>query len=199
LRPGRGVSTPIVYEKDVGLSDHGSRETQPPQCAALPYRMAGGLVQVLLVTPRGGDGWIIPKGKVEGRLGVPASAAREAEEEGGVRGEIERTPFDQYVHGGGNAGPLVEVFLMRVTRELSSWPESHQRERRWATLDDVPRLVVDPGLARVMRAAADHLSSHAPATWPSDEAASASNARMKLVGSAVLVAAALGVAAALLT
>jgi 8-oxo-dGTP pyrophosphatase MutT (NUDIX family) len=131
--------------------------------------MAGGLVEVLLVTPRGGDGWIIPKGKVERRLGIPGSAAREAEEEGGVRGEIERTPFDQYRHGGGDDGPLVEVFLMRVTRELSSWPEAHQRERRWTSLDDLPRLIVDPGLARVMRAAADHLSTHAPATWPAAE------------------------------
>lgn len=165
-----------------------------PQCAALPYRMAGGVVQVLLVTPRGGDGWIIPKGKVEARLGVPESAAREAEEEGGVRGEIARTPFDQYRHGGED-GPLVAVFLMRVSRELSSWREAHQRERRWATLDEVPRLVVDPGLARVMRAAAEHLATHAPATWPATEAAwRKARARHLLVGSALLLAAVLGLA-----
>jgi len=160
--------------------------------------MAGGLVEVLLVTPRGGDGWIIPKGKVERRLGAPRSAAREAEEEGGVRGEIERTPFDQYRHGGGGDGPLVEVFLMRVTRELSSWPEAHQRERRWTTLDDLPQLVIDPGLARVMRAAADHLSTHAPATWPSAEAdrERARARRRSRAGASLLAAAAAGAAAA---
>ncbi|WP_420126523.1 NUDIX hydrolase [Longimicrobium sp.] len=174
-------------------------DNHPAQCAALPYRMNGGLVEVLLVTPRGGEGWIIPKGKVEAKLGVPGSAAQEAVEEGGVRGEIEQTPFDQYRHGGTDDGPLVAVYLMRVTKEMSSWRESHQRERRWATLDDAPRLIIDPGLARVMRAAADHLSTHAPATWPSDEPAPPSNARMKLVGSAVLIAAALGLAAAFLT
>jgi 8-oxo-dGTP pyrophosphatase MutT (NUDIX family) len=163
--------------------------------------MAGGLVEVLLVTPRGGEGWIIPKGKVEPRLGVPGSAAREAMEEGGVRGEIDRSAFDQYRHGGDDDGPLVSVFLMRVTRELSSWPESHQRERRWATLSDVPRLIVDPGLARVMRAAADHLSTHAPATWPSPEAERerARARRMRLVAPALLAAAVLGLAAAFLT
>jgi 8-oxo-dGTP pyrophosphatase MutT (NUDIX family) len=183
----------------MSLRDDGSGENQPTQCAALPYRMKGGLVEVLLVTPRGGEGWIIPKGKVEPKLSVPQSAALEAVEEGGVRGEIEQAPFDQYRHGGTDDGPLVAVYLMRVTKEMSSWRESHQRERRWATLDDVPRLVVDPGLARVMRAAADHLSTYAPATWPSEEAAAAPNARIKLVGSALLVAAALGLAAAFLT
>jgi ADP-ribose pyrophosphatase YjhB (NUDIX family) len=157
--------------------------------------MAGGVVEVLLVTPRGGDGWIIPKGKVEARLGASRSAAREAEEEGGVRGEIEQTPFDQYRHGGGEDGPLVSVFLMPVTRELSSWPEAHQRERRWATLDEVPRLVVDPGLARVMRAAAEHLATHAAATWPAAEAARRrTRTRDLLVGSALLLAAVFGLA-----
>ena len=181
------------------MRDDGAAEERPAQCAALPYRLRGGLVEVLLVTPRGGEGWIIPKGKVEPKLGVPASAAREAVEEGGVRGEIEQTSFDQYRHGGTDDGPLVAVYLMRVTKEMSSWRESHQRERRWTTLDDVPKLVVDPGLARVMRAAADYLSTHAPATWPSEESAPRSNARRKLVGSVVLVAAVLGLAAAFLT
>jgi 8-oxo-dGTP pyrophosphatase MutT (NUDIX family) len=175
-----------------------SSSNQTAQCAALPYRMAGSVVEVLLVTPRGGDGWIIPKGKVEARLGPRESAGREAEEEAGVRGEVDREPFDQYRHGGGEDGPLVTVFLMRVTRELASWAESHQRERRWATLDDVPRLVIDPGLARVMRAAADHLSIHAPATWPAAEAARSARARRaRLVGS-VLIAAVVGVAVVLL-
>jgi ADP-ribose pyrophosphatase YjhB (NUDIX family) len=158
-------------------------------------------VEVLLITPRGGEGWIIPKGKVEARLGAPRSAAREAEEEGGVQGEIDPTPFDQYRHGGGENGPLVAVFLMPVTGELSSWAEAHQRERRWATLDEVPRLVVDPGLARVLRTAAEHLSTHAPAAWwPAADAAHRRMRarRMGLVGSALLLAA-LGVAAAFLS
>ncbi len=173
---------------------------QPAQCAALPYRLNAGRVEVLLITPRGGEGWIIPKGKVEARLGAAQSAAREAEEEGGVRGEIDQTPFDQYRHGGGEDGPHVAVFLMPVTRELSSWAEAHQRERRWATLDEVPRLVVDPGLARVLRAAAEHLSTHAPTAWPAVEAARRRMRarRMGLVGSALLLAA-LGVAAAFLS
>lgn len=170
----------------------------PSQSAALPYRVRAGHVEVLLVTPRGGEGWIIPKGKVPARLGPAKSARREAEEEAGVRGEIQPDAFDQYRHGGGENGPLVAVYLMRVTRELASWPEAHQRERRWATLDELPRLVVDPGLGRVMRDAAAHLAVHAPGERDADETRAARGRRRRLVGPALLLAAASAAAAAML-
>jgi 8-oxo-dGTP pyrophosphatase MutT (NUDIX family) len=128
------------------------------QSAALPYRRRDGRVEVLLVTPRGGRGWIIPKGKIEAALGPCESARREAHEEGGVEGDIHPEPFDQYRHGG---RPLVSVYLMDVTREMESWPEAHVRERRWAPLGEVPGLVADPGLLRVMRAAHLRLVGHA--------------------------------------
>jgi 8-oxo-dGTP pyrophosphatase MutT (NUDIX family) len=159
--------------------------------------MNGGTVEVLLVTPRGGEGWIIPKGKVEGRLGPARSARQEAEEEAGVHGEIEPEPFDQYRHGGVDDGPFVAVYLMRVTREMASWREAHERERRWATLNEMPELVIDPGLARVMRDAAVHLATYAPAAWLAAEEARAGTRarRRRLVGSALAIAAACGVVA----
>jgi 8-oxo-dGTP pyrophosphatase MutT (NUDIX family) len=179
------------------LSRYESQAERPAQSAALPYRMRGSVLEVLLVTPRGGDGWILPKGKVEARLGPATSARREAEEEAGVHGEIDATPLDQYRHGGDSDGPLVTVFLMRVTREMASWPEAHERERRWATLDEVSGLVVDPGLARVMRDAAVHLATHAPAAWlAAEDAQRGSRARRRrLVVPALLMAAASGLAA----
>lgn len=180
------------------MSDGRSVDRQQlPQSAALPYRVEGTRIEVLLVTPRGGDGWIIPKGKVKPRLGAAQSAGCEAEEEAGVRGEIEAEPFDQYRHGGGEDGPLVTVHLMRVTREMAAWPERHERARRWVTLDQLPQMVVDPGLARVMRDAAAHLAAHAPAAWADGE--SAHHARRirlrRLAGSALLLAAGSALAA----
>ncbi|HYW12696.1 MAG TPA: NUDIX hydrolase [Longimicrobium sp.] len=178
------------------MSGDKSRDDRP-QSAALPYRMNGATVEVLLVTPRGGEGWIIPKGKVEHRLGPAKSARQEAEEEAGVHGEIDREVFDQYRHGGGGDGPLVAVYLLRVTREMDAWPEAHERERRWANLDEVSELVVDPGLARVMREAALHLATHAPAAWRAAEEArhGTRGRRRRLVGSALAIAAAFGLAA----
>lgn len=179
------------------MSEDERGETRPSQCAALPYRMHEGRVEVLLITPRGGEGWIIPKGKVEARLGPAESASREAEEEAGVRGRIDADPFDRYRHGGGEDGPLVDVFLMRVTREMASWREAHERERRWTGLEEVPALVVDPGLARVMRAAGEHLAIHAPAAWQAaqDARLGSGGRRRRMAGAGLLLAAVAGAAA----
>ncbi|HEX6910354.1 MAG TPA: NUDIX domain-containing protein, partial [Longimicrobium sp.] len=78
------------------MSENGPDIQPPSRSAALPYRVRGGVVEVLLVTRRGGEGWIIPKGKVQARLGPARSARREAMEEGGVRGEVESAPLDEY-------------------------------------------------------------------------------------------------------
>lgn len=165
------------------------RSAAPTQSAALPYRARDGRVEVLLVTSRGGRGWIIPKGKIEPRLGSAASARREAREEGGVDGEIGPAPFDQYRHGG-DGGPLVEVYLMRATRELRSWPEQHQRERRWMPVDDAARLAADAGVERVLRGAAAHLASLPHREWAAEQADARGARRLGLAGSALLLAAA---------
>lgn len=170
------------------MSENGPDIQPPSRSAALPYRVRGGVVEVLLVTRRGGEGWIIPKGKVQARLGPARSARREAMEEGGVRGEVESAPLDEYRHGGRDDGPRVAVYVMRVSREMASWPEAHQRARRWASLDEVPSLVVDPGLGRVMRDAAAHLAARAAADAPRRD-------RRRLVGPALLLAAGSALAA----
>lgn len=46
-------------------------------------------VEVLLITSRGGKGWVIPKGGWEDDETVEAAAKRETVEEAGVRGSIE--------------------------------------------------------------------------------------------------------------
>lgn len=134
----------------------------PTRCAALPYRVHEGSIDVLLITRRGRAGWIIPKGKVDRDLGPAESARREAIEEAGVEGEPGHAPFDVYRHGGDDA-PLVQVFLLRVTHELPTWPEADERERMWVRAQAAPGQVSDPGLARVLSAAAAYLPNEHPA------------------------------------
>src|SRR5215218_5586463 len=121
----------------MGKVERSSREA-PARCAALPYRVREGAVEVLLVTARSSKGWIIPKGKIDRARGPRESARREALEEAGVEGETAAAPFDEYRHGGGDDDPLVQVFLLRVTRELPTWPEADERERAWVRATEAP-------------------------------------------------------------
>ena len=63
-----GRPLPPLHGVPVGVKDVLSTREGPTtaQCAALPYRMAGGLLEVLLVTPRGGEIFL---GLPEGALG----------------------------------------------------------------------------------------------------------------------------------
>ena len=66
--------------------------------AAVCYRIRDdGRVEFLLVRTRAGR-WTFPKGGVDGDPTPAAAAAREAYEEAGVRGRVERRAFDLYLH-----------------------------------------------------------------------------------------------------
>lgn len=201
-RPGRRSAAEGSGDAAAGAE---RRPPEPPsQCAALPYRTTvDGTVEVLLVTPRGGAGWIIPKGKVEPELGPCESARREAREEAGVDGEMGPAVFDQYRHGRDDDGPLVAVFLMRVTRQMRWWPEDHQRDRAWVPIDSAAGRVVHPGLARVLREAGarlahDPVSAAAGPAPPSPGGRRGRRALLRLVLALLAAIAVLGLGATLL-
>lgn len=76
----------------------------PGSCIPVRYNSgsggAGG-VEVLLISSRGGKGWVFPKGGWEADETVEAAARRETVEEAGVRGTIE---VRGRVAGGGSGG-----------------------------------------------------------------------------------------------
>ena len=55
------------------------------QSAVVPFVLKNGAVELLLITNRSGNRWVIPKGNVEGSLTALESAVREAYEEGGIK------------------------------------------------------------------------------------------------------------------
>ncbi|HYN79874.1 MAG TPA: NUDIX hydrolase [Gemmatimonadaceae bacterium] len=125
---------------------------EPTHSGVVACRVRNGTPEVLLVTATGSGNWVIPKGRIDEDVGSRKSARRAAFEEAGIKGKIDKVPFDQYTHGGEEA--RVEVFLMRVTSEAPSWPEEDVRERRWVPLEDSRDTVEDPGLRDVLRKAA---------------------------------------------
>ena len=128
------------------------------QYAALPVRMGtGGQPEVLLVTSRGTQRWIIPKGWPMRRRTPSEAAAVEAYEEAGVEGSIETgQPIGSYQYrkrldNGAVARIEVSIFLFRVVRQLSSWPEQAERQTRWFSPAEAAERVAEPELAAILR------------------------------------------------
>jgi 8-oxo-dGTP pyrophosphatase MutT (NUDIX family) len=120
------------------------------QYAALPYRM-GEALEILLVTSRETQRWVIPKGWPMMGKKPHAAAAREAREEAGVIGRITKTPFGayHYVKRLKNGAPLVcsvDVFPLQVTRQRKRWPEQQQRTAHWFTVAEAADAVQEPEL-----------------------------------------------------
>jgi predicted phosphate transport protein (TIGR00153 family) len=126
----------------------------------LPYLIEGppadSSVRLLLVTTRGTRGrWVIPKGNA--RAEAPhLSAAKEAEEEAGVRGAVCPHPLGSYRYrkrrpSGASILFDVDVFPLAVTDELTTWKEQGERERRWFGLSEAAEAVEEEDLRDLIR------------------------------------------------
>ena len=135
----------------------GSEGRVPRQVAALPVRAGvDGGVEVLLVTSRRTRRWVIPKGWPWTDRADHEAAAGEAEEEAGVRGVVSADPLGRFTYDkqrrDGVAAIEVAVFLLRVTEELGSWPEQHQRQRVWLAPAVAAERVAEPELRALLLA-----------------------------------------------
>ena len=122
------------------------------QSGAIPYRGGGGgdRLEVLLVTSRSRGEWIVPKGKLEPDMTAYDSAAKEAQEEAGVLGDVGTDPVGSFNYRKRDADCTVDVYDLKVARELSDWPERHERQRKWATVKEAAALVDNPELSKLI-------------------------------------------------
>jgi 8-oxo-dGTP pyrophosphatase MutT (NUDIX family) len=126
------------------------------QIAAMPMRRTGdGVLEIMLVTSRTTRRWIVPKGWPIKGLKDADAAAREAYEEAGVVGTIERKPAGRYTYWKRMADHFVlctvKVYLLAFELQLPSWAEQNQRQCRWFAALDAADLVDEPGLSTVIR------------------------------------------------
>jgi len=113
-------------------------------------------VRVLLVTSRENKRWVIPKGNPPAGMTGHGAAALEAEEEAGVCGLVCPTPLGSYRYrkrrsNGASLMFDVDVFPLAVNRELDSWKEQSQRERRWFSLPEAAAAVDEADLRDLIR------------------------------------------------
>lgn len=126
------------------------------QVAAIPVRTgAAGQLEVLLVTTRETQRWVVPKGWPLPRRPDHEAAAVEAWEEAGVRGTIDSTPVGTFDYEKRQKSGLLSVrvsaYLMEVTEEASTWPEAAQRRRAWFSAEAASEAVTEDGLKDLLR------------------------------------------------
>ena len=138
------------------------------QSGAIPYAFVDGRAVFLIITSRRTGRWIFPKGgAIEGKPPWEV-AAHEAFEEAGVEGEIETAPIGAYrdvkIDGTRRTPIEVELYPLRVVREIEDWPEKHSRNRRWTNLSDAERLLAIPRAAELAAQLARRLAQQTVAS-----------------------------------
>lgn len=127
------------------------------QVAALCHRTNTGNKEVLMITSRGTGRWILPKGwPINGKDGGE-SALQEAWEEAGVQnGRVDGDPIGAFSYEKELKTGLpipVQTFVYTVGDvELSdTYPEAHQRQRKWVPAQEAANLVNEPELQDILR------------------------------------------------
>jgi 8-oxo-dGTP pyrophosphatase MutT (NUDIX family) len=125
------------------------------QYAALPYRLEGRQVRILLITSRGTKRWVIPKGWPMNGLKPQEAAATEAAEEAGLIGAAEPTPLGSYrylkrIKRDQAIAVQVIVFPFHVHDQILVWKEQGQREQEWFGYRRAASLVAEPALRRLI-------------------------------------------------
>ena len=137
------------------------------QYAALPWRKPQG-IEILLITSRETMRWVIPKGWPMKGHAAAESAAQEAYEEAGVRGQMTARAIGHYdyskrMRGGAKKRFRVDVFAIEVTEVLDLWPEANERTRQWLSPHEAAAKVNEPELAALIRTfAGDQLGQALP-------------------------------------
>lgn len=118
------------------------------QSGAIPYEIDNGELRFLLIGDIKGKKWSMPKGIVEPGLSPAASAAKEAEEEAGVQGDIQAEPIATFSLRKWGADLPVSFCPMRVDTLLPDhgW-ESGKRVRKWMKPEKAAKKIRFPELA----------------------------------------------------
>ncbi|MGD8912041.1 MAG: histidine phosphatase family protein [Candidatus Thiodiazotropha sp.] len=152
-----------MHKKFPFPDEHGTEMRDRPayyykQSSVIPYRIADGNVEILVVMSSKRKHWVLPKGISEPALSLQESAAKEALEEAGVEGEVAQEPIGSYTYEKWGAECTVSVYPMRVTREIpeNEWQENH-RGREWLTPKEAVKRVKQVELKPMIQALAKQL------------------------------------------
>jgi 8-oxo-dGTP pyrophosphatase MutT (NUDIX family) len=148
-----GLLTPLAVEAMILKARKSGKNLQ---FAALPYRIRKGAPQILMITSRGTQQWIIPKGWPMEGFKPHKAAAQEAWEEAGILGKIDKHSVGQFRYRK-TRGPLrgqkirVMAFALQVDKLAKHFPEAGQRRRKWMSPKKAAKHIRIPELAKLVR------------------------------------------------
>lgn len=158
LQASRSFKKPTFFGEEVTrLEEYDSKEmalhgipepAEMCQIGVLPYVIKQGKLQVLLVTSSSGNRWIMPKGHQEPGMTQHEVAMMEAVEEGGVLGTLRN---DLRLRCQMSNGRFLQLYAMKISKLLNSWPEEHLRLRRLVSLNQALKLIDDPEMIRIVK------------------------------------------------
>jgi hypothetical protein len=96
---------------------------------------------IVLVTARGKNRWLPPKGNVHRKYSNRAMALNEAYEEAGIVGTIKRKHFVDVPFRKSGERITLRLYPMQVRRVLKSWPEKTARQRTIVKPDKARKLI----------------------------------------------------------
>jgi len=121
------------------------------QSGVIPYRFQNGNIEVLLITTRDRNNWVIPKGGICKGMSPPASAAKEAWEEAGIIGQIDVNEVGTYRYRKRGKIYRVHMYLLLVEMLSEEYPEAGQRQREWLDVSIAIKLVRQNSLKRILK------------------------------------------------
>ncbi|MET3775896.1 8-oxo-dGTP pyrophosphatase MutT (NUDIX family) [Rhizobium alvei] len=128
------------------------------QFAALCYRVGGegDTPEILMLTSRDTGRWVIPKGWPMGDKPGFEVAEREALEEAGITGEIEREPLGYFGYDKGLDDGLVvpcrvQVHALKATGSVEKYKEKGKRRLEWVSPSLAAERVREPELKQLIR------------------------------------------------
>lgn len=121
------------------------------QSGVIPYRVNNGKVEILLITTRNFQHWVIPKGDIPNGMSPPASAAKEAWEEAGVIGQVDANKLGTYQYRKGGKTYRVKMYLLPVEILSEDYPEVSKRKRQWVEVTTAIRWVKFSSLKRILK------------------------------------------------
>lgn len=136
-----------------------SKRDPRTQFAGLPFRMVKGKrgkkVEVLLVTSRETQRWIIPKGWPMDGLTPAEAAAQEVWEEAGARGEgidicLGLYSYRKWMSKDEALPIIVAVFPVKVHTLEDDYPEADERRRKWFSLKKAAAKVEERDLRQLI-------------------------------------------------